>query len=669
MAQLETLECHGCGFPIGLDQLDKCPRCGEKNFIKTTIDPLVLDQKKINEYIGFYQKKTEDNPKDTNALFAMGLFYLRLQNYELAQRNFKQAVDLSPLEPDMYYYYALSLVGGRSPKNLDHEQAKRTEEWLNTAIKMQRKRKYLALMAFIEQGAFLSNGLQAKEQPDKLIAEALKMVPDGGEMVEISTHVRLTDPTNQEFFEQLQGGKQKEKDEEGIYYKDYYISGYICPYCGKHGLSWGNEQTDNQCYCTDCDNQLPRPPFARLDSWVCRYPSPRDYYATEDIHKGALRLIDPQERWTFLHNLWEPKKPEDFAKPSYPVFKRLWRFAVMLLCTFIFFIIEAAVGYSTKEMRVEEKTSVRQEYRELYGKKNYGAAKRNELMEELRTDSITAAEEEKAFFDEYWIIGYDDADKQYHYGRPDENTPLPYKAEGIHKSYKALLTLLFLLIPFIIWLVKTIVQFSAISRERKSISQQNKARREQYEADLNYFETRPTIQDYVWFCHAFMGKNGVGGKGDLVADALRKSGVDEKDVAGKVLFLNYFDWQDANDMPSAEPEDVLDRIYYVIAIPEKDQLTIYENYWETQYDYVSDCDSESIFYKNITSVKKQDDRILIRMVGGEEKTIMLAPYKRTNILYYQAEKTQDNETFSITRTGNVEEFVKALNKLVASYQK
>ena len=232
-----------------------------------------------------------------------------------------------------------------------------------------------------------------------------------------------------------------------------------------------------------------------------------------------------------------------------------------------------------------------------------------------------------------------------------------------------MLTLLFLLIPFIIWLIKTIVQFSAISRERKSISQQNKARREQYEADLNYFKTRPTIQDYVWFCHAFMGKDGVGGKGDLVADALRKSGVDEKDVAGKVLFLNYFDWQDANDMPSAEPEDVLDRIYYVIAIPEKDQLTIYENYWETQYDYVSDCDSESIFYKNITSVKKQDDRILIRMVGGEEKTIMLAPYKRTNILYYQAEKPQDNETFSITRTGNAEEFVKALNKLVASYQK
>ncbi len=669
MAQLETLECHGCGFPIGLDQLDKCPRCGEKNFIKTTIDPLVLDQKKINEYIGFYQKKTEDNPKDTNALFAMGLFYLRLQNYELAQRNFKQAVDLSPLEPDMYYYYALSLVGGRSPKNLDHEQAKRIEEWLNTAIKMQRKRKYLALMAFIEQGAFLSNGLQAKEQPDQLIAEALKMVPDGGEMVEISTHVRLTDPTNQEFFERLQGTKTDDKEEEnGIFYNSYYILGYVCPACGKQTLSWGDKPGD-LCYCTSCNTQFPRPTLGRLDGWVCRYPSDRDCYATEEFSNGVLRLTEPQERWTFLHNLWRPQQPVDFEKPSYPVFKRLWRFGVMLLFTFIFFIIEVAVGYSTKEMRVEEKTSVRQEYRELYGKKNYGAAKRNELMAELRTDSIAAAEEEKAFFDEYWIIGYDDADKQYHYGRPDENTPFPYKAEGVHKSYKTLLTLLFLLIPFIIWLIKTIVQFSGISRERKSISQQNKERRDQYNADLHYYETRPTIQDYVWFCHDFMGKGGFQGKGDLVEDALRKSCVDEKDVAGKVLFLNYFDWQDAQNQNSVEPEDVLDRIYYVIAIPEKDQLTIYENYWETQYDYVSECDSESIFYKNITSIKKQEDCILIRMVGGEEKTIMLPPFKRSNILHYQSEVPQDDSCFSITRTGNAEEFVKALNKLIASYQK
>lgn len=674
MAKLETLECSSCGAPIGLDQLDECPHCGSKNFIKSTIDPLVMDQKKINEYIGFFQKRTEDNPGDTNALFTMGLFYLRLQNYELAQRNMKQAVDLSPLEPDVYYYYAMSLIAGRSPKNLDHEVAKRVEEWLNTAINMQRKRKYLALMAFVEQGAFMANGLQCKLQPDDLIKEALTMVPDGGEMLEINANVRLDDSTNQRFFKMLQGENHEKKDDEGIYYKSYYLGGYVCPACGHRSLIWADKNDDGYaCYCTNCENKLYRPPLARIDGWISLYPSYRDYNLSDEPENGALRLMNSEERCRFLDNLWEPDKPDKIQKPKFPVFNLIWRFVLMLVVTIIFFVVESAVCYSTKDIEREERQTVYQEYKRQYGKKGYGSAKRKELMAEIRSDSIARALADSAFFADYWTYAYidysEDGKPKTHFGAINDEIPRPYRVYGLRKNWHTILTILFFLLPFLVWLIKTIVAIGRVIRTRRNVTLINKANMDEYEEGLLYFNSRPTIQDYLYFCTSFMGKNGFGGKGDLVADALKKSGVDERDVAGKILFLNYFDWQDDNDDNTVNPEEVFDRIYYVIAIPEKDQLTIYENYWSTCSDYVSDCDSESVFYRNITSIKKEDDSIIIRMVGGEEKIIMLPPYRRENILSYQAEKPRDSSSFSITRTGDASEFVKALNKLISCYQK
>ena len=119
-----------------------CPRCKTAHAVVSEVNPLQLPADMTDNYIQFFRSQTESNPKDTNALFGMGLVYLGLKNYELAQRNFKQAVDLSPLEPDMYYYFALSLFEGHNPKHLKTEVTERIEEWLRTAVNRQAKRKY-----------------------------------------------------------------------------------------------------------------------------------------------------------------------------------------------------------------------------------------------------------------------------------------------------------------------------------------------------------------------------------------------------------------------------------------------------------------------------------------------------------------------------------------------
>lgn len=666
MATLQTLECSGCGMILGLDQLDECPKCGAKNFLRTGVDPLQLDEKKINESIAFFKQKVDSNPKDTNALFAMGLFYLKLRNFELAQRNFKQAVDLSPMEPDMYYYYAISLIEARSPKQLNHEEAKRIRQWVQTALRMEGKRKYLMLLAFIEQGAFIANGLQAERQPDDLIKEALKILPEANELDEIATYVRLTDEKNKEYFEQLSTGNRQEK--EDTYTKQYNESAYICPHCGLLAALYRPDDEEEALECIHCSNEIPHPDLGRLDPYVCLFPSSRDYHLTEE-GVGKLFQYPAPMRSLFFSNLWQPDKPQKIDKPFWPIWKSIKRLFWMIVATIVCLIVATLIaGEGDVEREFKEVTTVKQEYKELYGNKGYGPQKRNRLLAQLRADSIQAAKDDSAFLADTYLLMMNIDGKPKPITQLD-NAQRPYTIYGFEKTWRGLACIALVFLPLLVWILATVIRFIVCARKRAAVARENKEQQAIYESDLEKYNTRPTICDYVYYCTEFLGQDMPDGEGDPVRQALKEVDVDEKSLPSKILFLNYFDYEDANGNPYKNPEDVLDRIYYVIAIPQEEKLTIFENYWDTRSDAISACDYRSLLYRNINSIHKNDEYLLINMVGGEEIAIKLPPYGRCNLLHYQSECKEDAACYSTTRTGNVVEFINSLEKLVSNFQK
>ncbi len=649
MAKLETLKCSNCGGPIGLDQLDKCPYCGGQNFIKSEVDPLRIDGTRMSEYINFFKKKSDDNPKDTNALFAMGLFYLRLQNYELAQRNFKQAVDLSPMEPDMYYYYALSLIAGRSPKNIEHDEARRIEEWIETAIKMQRKRKYLALMAFVAQGAFVSNGLQSKEQPAELVKEACSIAPEGGELEEIEEHVRLTDPKNQLFFSKLRGGSTI--DDSGLYRKKYNMRAYVCPLCGKQGVLSRND--DGSYSCSNCNNLFSKPPYGRLDACVCYFPSSRDYGLHEKEDK-ITALASVAERRNFFENLWEPNEPEVLSLPRWPIGKLVKGLITMLVLTFIFSWIAGCSGriFNAYEIADHGVGKTRKE--------------RQAIQEAQQNDSLVLTT------DLILIYGYKTIDAEGKrsdlvWGRPDETVQRPFEIKYVERSKETLFWFLLMLSPLLVFLICQTVYFAKCSNSRKRTKRRNAANRQAYEDALDRFYNRPTVNDYVNFCARFLGKKGFDGIGDPVTKTLQDLNIDERDVAGKIYLLNFFRCIDNDDNLILDPEQVLNAIYYTIVIPQRDKVTFVEKRWNTLTNDLDGYDKETVFYKNISGIKEQSDWIRFKFVGGTERKI--ASQWRANVLHYQSESPQDIYSYSITRTGDQQEFLQAIEKLVAAYQK
>jgi len=170
----------------------------------------------VREYIAFYGKKTKKNPKDTNALYAMGLLYLSLKNYELAQRNFKDAIDQSPLDADVYYYYALSLVAGKSIRAMNGREVARAEEYLKTALGMEVKCKYLALLAAIQTEYYQANNLvfPDKKVPGDYFAEAADYSPD--DLEEITDNLTFRHEATRQSINRLMG---KEEEDEAEYEK------------------------------------------------------------------------------------------------------------------------------------------------------------------------------------------------------------------------------------------------------------------------------------------------------------------------------------------------------------------------------------------------------------------------------------------------------------------
>lgn len=634
MAILKVLRCSKCQRPLKEGQT-QCS-CGAVNkFVQADVNPLKMTNEMAQQYIDVFKQKAQENPKDTNALFAMGLFYMGLKNYELAQRNFKMAVDQQPTEPDMYYYYALSLFEGKSPKALDHQTANKIEEWLHTATNLQGKRKYLILLMVLRQGAFVANGLQVRgEQPDELFDKIKTLMPEPDELSEIETHINISDPKNVEYLQILKGEKQENKTRE-------------------HDYSY-------------------------FESFRCSIPTEHDNDLPENWHAAVKRLEDPIERQNFFDYMYEPQPPQKIEKPGYPIGNMLKRLIIMAVFTFAFLLIEGGVGYSCKEMKVYPYQTVKQQYQELYGKKKLSRQERKEKMEMLRNDSIEQAQKDSTFNAECWMVAYRTEDSEGNQQQKwalsiaDEDKETVIEKYGIAHDYRALITLLFLLSPFILFLTKTIVRFSRVSKQRRAVNAENATNQAKYKYALDMHRNRATLLDMVDFCRCFLSHDTeITTLGDPVGQTLKACGIyNEKEVPGKILFLNYFTQYDKNDdarVWTDDPYYVLDRVYYVVAVPQADRLIINYNYWNTFVNELEPCDMDSVYYRNINSISLRNNSIFIEM-NGTNKEIFLGPYGK-NLLEYQHEDKSEPLTYSEVRTGNPHEFIAALNQLISAFHK
>lgn len=163
---MKVTECPQCGAPT--DQSQKsCGFCKAPFVIDSLGSISNFDKAGIEKYLRAY--KSDSSSKDeVETLLGLGLCYLNLKNFTLAQIQFKKLIEQSPELADPYYYQALCVVKGRRLKTLTLKEIREIEELVFTAQQIDSSiYKYDAFLAAIKYDYYRSNGMKIPP-PDEM---------------------------------------------------------------------------------------------------------------------------------------------------------------------------------------------------------------------------------------------------------------------------------------------------------------------------------------------------------------------------------------------------------------------------------------------------------------------------------------------------------------------
>lgn len=631
-------QCQNCG-KILAPGVTECGKCHTKHAIQpTVVNPLRFTAAQAADYRAQFQEYATVCPKNANAQFAMGLTYLGLKNYELADEYLTKAVQLSPADPDVYYYTALALFHHRSVMNLSKAEMDRIEEWLNTAVQMQPKRKYLILQMILRQG-MSSMGVNVdtdKLSPAELMDLARQTVQEEDEMVEIEQYVLITDEKTQILLDKLTNQQKEAKDLDGSPTIDEAIAKY-------------------QDFCF-----MPR--------------------SDDNQYSKFATLEDEDVRVNFFNHMFYPETPNYLSKPGYlqPLWRTIWKgFIALIAWVIVIVVIEQFKLINTEGTRVE---TVQERIADLNTKKmtkqqiNDAKAK---AQADFEKETELDAQMRKLFY------FYKDEEGKVHYCLPpkteEQIAALPEDAMycGIHKGWKGWLGVgLFFLMP-LIWIIATFGRFASRTAERRKISRTNADLKAQYKEDINRHQDRPTIADFKAFCALFAGPNNVSciEKGDFVQEALRQAHISEKDVQngnGKIFFSCYFMDTDDNGNDTDNPEITLRDVVVRVCVAMRDSIVYLHGVWDTMSDQFPLFDQERLLYSQIANFRNVASYSTLEIISPQNSVLAKIIYAYgdfPSLFQYQNIEPKDTITYSNTRTSDFNEFYNSLIKMHTAYCK
>jgi len=190
---LNVTECPQCGAPA--DQSQKsCEFCKAPFVINSLGSIANFDKNGIEKYLQVF-KNNKSQGDEVETILGLGLCYLNLKNYTLANIQFKKLVDLAPELAEGYYYLALCIIKGRRLKTLTLKEIKEIEELIVTAQQIDTSAyKYDALLAALKHDYYRTNGMRiASPDENEILSAASNKALDEDEIRSLIDQILLRD--------------------------------------------------------------------------------------------------------------------------------------------------------------------------------------------------------------------------------------------------------------------------------------------------------------------------------------------------------------------------------------------------------------------------------------------------------------------------------------------
>lgn len=167
---MQVTECPQCG--ASAKPSDKiCEYCKAEFFITSLAYLGKFDSGGVNKYLQQYKKMTVTDPASAEGFLGLGLCYLQLGMYPLAQQNLENVIEMAPEMAHAYYYAALACVQGRRLMTMALKEIREIETYLSTAIQLDGDFPVTKiLLAMLKLDYYKANGMRiAPPQPDDLL--------------------------------------------------------------------------------------------------------------------------------------------------------------------------------------------------------------------------------------------------------------------------------------------------------------------------------------------------------------------------------------------------------------------------------------------------------------------------------------------------------------------
>ncbi len=155
---LRALRCPMCGAPVTVNET-ACPYCRAGLYLDGYDSVARLALEKVSKFLEFYEQSSQPETLDT--MLSKGLAHLRLGVYENAAAILQEACRKHPNSAKAFFYFGVSLVGGRRPRSMDLKDIQQAERALAAALRLDPSNAtYLFFLAAMKADFYLNNGLR-----------------------------------------------------------------------------------------------------------------------------------------------------------------------------------------------------------------------------------------------------------------------------------------------------------------------------------------------------------------------------------------------------------------------------------------------------------------------------------------------------------------------------
>jgi tetratricopeptide (TPR) repeat protein len=196
--------CSQCGWSFDTEALrqNTCKKCKSAILVTSVAYLEKFDQPAIRKYIAEYTQALKADPQNRDALLAIGICYLKLGLFDLADRFLRQLIDVHPADPSGYYYRGICILKGKRPRTASLPVIREAEQLIGAALELDPANgRYDILLAAIRHDYYVLNGMRVPDPaPEDLVASAEAKHVDQLEVEQIFGLIQISEgPVRQRF--------------------------------------------------------------------------------------------------------------------------------------------------------------------------------------------------------------------------------------------------------------------------------------------------------------------------------------------------------------------------------------------------------------------------------------------------------------------------------------